>query len=76
MENKGVPAAVVCTEMFGPTAYTVAAAQGVPWYPYSIIPHPIAVLSDDAIEDIANRSVLRVVQLLTASSVMESNANR
>jgi len=74
MEDKGVPAAIVCTDVFSTTAYTVAAGHGVPWYPYSIVPHPIAVLTLHEVQAVAVRVSKHVLQLLTTN--VEGTANR
>ena len=43
-EKRGIPAAVVITEPFVPTAMGIAKLAGMPGYPYAVIPHPVGSL--------------------------------
>ncbi len=65
MEDKGVPAAVICTEVFTETAYAVASAHGIPYYPYAVVPHPISIRTDTELSSMANSVADRVIKLLT-----------
>ena len=44
-EKRGIPAAVVITEPFVPTAVGIAKLAGMPGYPHAVIPHPVGSLS-------------------------------
>jgi hypothetical protein len=44
-EKRGIPAAVVITEPFVPTAVGIAKLAGMPTYPHAVIPHPVGSLS-------------------------------
>jgi hypothetical protein len=64
-EIRGVPAVAVMTDRFVPTALAVAELNGIPEYPYIVIPHPIANNSDDELRAKAEAVIERVVSLLT-----------
>ena len=64
-ERRGIPAVAVMTDRFVPTALAVAELNGVPDYPYVVIPHPIANDSDDELRLKAEAVVGRIVSLLT-----------
>ena len=57
------------TDRFAVTARELAAAQGVPEYPFVVVEHPIAGDSDDELRAKAERAVAAVVALLTRRSV-------
>jgi hypothetical protein len=44
-EKRGIPASVLITEPFIPTAVGIARLAGMPGYPHAIIPHPVGSLS-------------------------------
>jgi hypothetical protein len=44
-EKRGIPASVVITEPFVPTAVGIARLAGMPGYPHAVIPHPVGSLS-------------------------------
>ncbi len=48
-ERQGIPAAVICTSAFTQTGHAMAEALGMPKYPFSIGPHPIAILTPDEV---------------------------
>ena len=64
-ERRGIPAVAVMTDRFVPTARAVAELNGVPDYPYVVIPHPIANDSDDQLRVKLEAVVERIVSLLT-----------
>jgi hypothetical protein len=64
MERAGVPAIAIVTEPFRPTGEAMAAAWGMPGYPFLAIPHPIANLADkelDARADLLRDGVLALL---------------
>lgn len=63
-EQRGVPAASIITDVFEATGRAMAEAWGVPDYKYLAIPHPIANLTDDQLEQRAREVVPQVVDLL------------
>jgi hypothetical protein len=44
-EKRGIPASVIITEPFVPTAVGIAKLAGMPGYPHAVIPHPVGSLS-------------------------------
>ena len=53
------------TDRFEPSARAVAELNGLPDYPYAVIPHPIAGNSDDELRGKAELAVDLLVPLLT-----------
>ena len=64
-ETRGIPAVAVMTDRFEPSARAVAELNGLPDYPYVVIPHPVANDSDAALRAKAEAVVERLVSLLT-----------
>ena len=64
-ERRGIPAVAIMTDRFVPTALAVAELNGVPDYPYVVIPHPIANDSSEALRAKMDAVVERIVTLLT-----------
>jgi hypothetical protein len=64
-ERRGVPAVAVMTDRFVPTAKAVAELNGLPDYPYVVIPHPIANDTDAQLRVKAEAVAERIVALLT-----------
>ena len=64
-ERLGIPAVAVITDRFEPGAKVVAQVNGLPGYPFSVIPHPIANNDDALLREKAERAVTRIVELLT-----------
>jgi hypothetical protein len=60
-----VPAAVICTEEFIPTARAQAAISGRPDYPFVIIPHPVGSLTPADLRKRAEMAVPQVIAILT-----------
>jgi len=54
----------VVTEPFRPTAAAMAATWGLPGFPFVDIPHPIATLATNELDERADRLAPRVVDLL------------
>jgi hypothetical protein len=65
LEKKGIPAAVICTDAFDQSALSVAESQGIPWYPYAIVDHPISSRTEREIDDMARGVLDRVDYLLS-----------
>jgi hypothetical protein len=60
-----VPAAVICTEEFIPTARAQAAISGNPDYPFVVIPHPVGSLTPADLRQRAEAAVPQVIAILT-----------
>jgi hypothetical protein len=64
-EKRGIPAVVVITEPFIPTADAMARLQGMPGYPYAVVPHPIGSLDTASVGARAEAIATTVDDLLT-----------
>jgi hypothetical protein len=65
-EKRGIPAAVVITEPFVPTAEAMARLAGMPGYPVAVVSHPIGSLNQVEIAARADAIVARIEALLLA----------
>ena len=63
-EKRGVPAAAIITDVFHATGRAMAEAWGVPDYKYLAMPHPIANLTEEQLDQRAREIVPQVVALL------------
>jgi hypothetical protein len=63
-EKRGIPAVVIITEPFIPTAFAMAELAGMPGYPHAVIPHPVGSLSVVEVRRHADAIAARVEALL------------
>ena len=63
-EKRGIPAAVVITAPFVPTAEAMARLSGMPGYPYAVAPHPFGSLTPIQVAERADELVERIQSLL------------
>jgi hypothetical protein len=63
-EKHGLPAASIVTDVFEETGRAMAQAWGVPNYKFLSMPHPIANLTEDELDQRAREMVPHIVQLL------------
>ena len=63
-EKHGVPAASIITDVFDATGRAMAMAWGLPNYKYLAMPHPIANLTDEVLNQRARDIVPQIVDLL------------
>ena len=63
-EKRGIPAAVVITEPFEPTAEAMAQLAGMTGYPFVAVPHPFGSLSAAEVSARADQVVDRIEKLL------------
>jgi hypothetical protein len=63
-EKHGIPAASIITDVFEATGRAMAQAWGLPNYKFLSVPHPIANLTDQELDQRAREIVPQVVQLL------------
>jgi hypothetical protein len=63
-EKHGVPAASLITDVFDATGRAMAVAWGLPHYKYLAVPHPIANLTDEELNQRARDIVPQIVDLL------------
>jgi hypothetical protein len=64
LEKRGVPAVVVVTEPFVSTARAVATLNGMPEYPFAVVPHPFGSLEVVEVQARADLALARIEQLL------------
>ena len=65
-EERGIPGIAVVTEPFRQTGAAMAAAWGLPAFPFLAVPHPIATLSDAQLDAVAARLAQDVTAWLRA----------
>ena len=63
-EKNGIPAASLITDVFDATGRAMAQAWGLPNYKYLALPHPIANLTEDELNQRAREMVPQIVELL------------
>jgi len=63
-EKHGIPAASIITDVFENTGRAMAQAWGLPNYKYLAMPHPIANLTDEELDQRARDMVPQIVDLL------------
>jgi len=63
-EKDGLPAASIVTDPFIETGRAMAKAWGIPHYKFLAIPHPIANLTEEELNQRAREISPKVVQLL------------
>ena len=64
LEKAGIPAVPIITDAFDSTAREMAELWGVPDFRFVMMPHPLASLTPDGVEQRAGQLVERVVRLL------------
>ena len=70
-EKRGVPAASIITDVFLETGRAMAETWGVPDYRFLAMPHPIANLTEEQLDQRAREMVPQIIELL-----LEKNATR
>ena len=63
-EKNGVPAAVIVTDQFMETAKAMAETWGVPNYKFLTLPHPVANLTEEELDQRAREIAPEVARLL------------
>jgi hypothetical protein len=63
-EKRGIPAVVVITSPFVPTAEAMARLSGMPGYPYAVVAHPIGSLAAAELTARADGIASRIEALL------------
>ncbi|MQA09861.1 MAG: hypothetical protein GEU98_15180 [Pseudonocardiaceae bacterium] len=66
-EQRGIPAAVICSDAFRVTADAMAQMRGASGYHYVTTPHPVAILNPDEVRKRANEVLPEVVSILTGA---------
>jgi hypothetical protein len=68
-EKRGLPASVIITAPFVPTAAGIAELAGMPGYPHAVIPHPVGSLSADEVRQRADAVAAAVESLLIGAEI-------
>ena len=63
-EKQGTPAVVVVTEPFVAAAEAMAQLNGMPGYPFVVVPHPFGSLDAAAVQARADDALARIERLL------------
>jgi len=63
-EKRGVPAASIITDVFEVTGRAMAETWGVPDYRYLMMPHPIANLTEEQLDQRAREIVPQILEVL------------
>jgi hypothetical protein len=64
LEKQGIPAVAVVTEPFARTAAVLAELNGLPGYPFVVVPHPFGSLDVAAARARADAAVAPIERLL------------
>jgi hypothetical protein len=64
LEKQGIPAVAVVTEPFARTAAVLAELNGLPGYPFVVVPHPFGSLDEAAVRSRAEAVLERIERLL------------
>ena len=64
MEQRGIPAAVICTDLFVPNGQATAKAHGAHDYPFALVPHPMASAAPAELARQAKEVLPAVLRLL------------
>jgi hypothetical protein len=64
LEKNGVPSASIVTDVFEKTGRAMAEQWGQPTYKFLVMPHPIANLTEDQLDQRAREMAPEVVKLL------------
>jgi hypothetical protein len=64
LEQQGVPAIAIVTDVFRATGEAMAMSWGLPGFRFLETPHPIANLTDKELDERADRLVDPVLELL------------
>ena len=64
LEREGIPAISIVTDAFVETGSIMASNWGIPGFRFLSVPHPVANLNDEELDQRANDVVNEVVELL------------
>jgi hypothetical protein len=64
LEKQGIPAVAVVTEPFARTAAGLAELNGMPGYPFVVVPHPFGSLDETTVRSRADAVLEKIERLL------------
>jgi hypothetical protein len=73
LEKQGIAAVAVVTEPFIPTANAMAELNGMPGYPFVVVPHPFGSLDEAAVRSRADAVLGRIEELLLGVERIRAN---
>ena len=76
LEKQGIPAVAVVTEPFVRTATAVADLNGMPGYPFVVVPHPFGSLDEAAVRARADQALPRIEELLLGAEKARQSGDR
>lgn len=76
IEQRAVPAAVICTALFIATAKAMARACSLPDYPFAIIDHPLGSLTQAELVQRAEHVLPQVVGILERADAEHHRGER
>lgn len=63
-ERLGIPAVAIITDRFSVSAKLLGKVNGLPGYPFAVIPHPVANNDDTVLRTKAREAVKQILPLL------------
>jgi hypothetical protein len=72
IEQAGIPAVTICTDIFAETARAMANMWGAPDYPVIFTPHPISHLTREQLRARAEAMLDQIVTILTGNTSAQS----
>ena len=64
LEKRNIPAAVICTDLFVPTANAQSRISGIASYSFAVISHPISSLDENELMERAEAATTQAIKLL------------
>jgi hypothetical protein len=65
LEKKGIPTAVICSDVFLTLAKSISLAKGISSPRLVVIPHPLAGITPDEVRIKADKVIDNVISMLT-----------
>ena len=75
LEREGIPAISIVTDAFVETGNIMASNWGIPGFRFLSVPHPVANLNDEELDQRANDVVNEVVELLKKGQKRETDVS-
>ena len=75
LEREGIPAISIVTDAFIETGNIMASNWGIPGFRFLSVPHPVANLNDEELDQRANDVVNEVVELLKKGQKRETDVS-
>jgi hypothetical protein len=66
LERRGIPTVMVVSKPFESIGRRMAAMDGIPDYPFVVVPHPVTVLDNNGVDDLMKHFFPQILGLLMA----------